>query len=115
MVPGSAIFSLNAKKNSLFYQNPWFLIKLYNNSHMDSFDLLPDSLISPEKGEFSQKFIELGVSSFRDACLFVHNLEYGYNSDLENKWILFKEMKGSCTTKHGVIATFSFRTRYSSL
>lgn len=74
---------------------------------MDSFDLLPDSLISPEKGEYSQKFSELGVSSFRDACLFVHNLEYGYNSDPDNKWILFKEMKGSCTTKHAVIATLA--------
>ena len=72
---------------------------------MDSYDLLPDAPIVPRNGEFSKKFIELGISSFKEACLYVHNLEYGYNSDKDNKWILFIEMKGSCTTKHGVIAS----------
>ena len=74
---------------------------------MDSFDLLPDASLTLEKGEFSQKFIELGVSSFKEACRYVHHLEYGYNSDKDNKWILFKELKGSCTTKHAVIATLA--------
>lgn len=74
---------------------------------MDSYDLLPDAPILGNIGEFSQKFLDLGVTSFRDACLYVHNLEYGYNSDKDNNWILFKEMKGSCTTKHAVIATLA--------
>ncbi|MHA1355959.1 MAG: hypothetical protein ACTSR1_12375 [Candidatus Heimdallarchaeota archaeon] len=34
-------------------------------------------------------------------------MKYGYNSDKDDKLILFKEMKGSCTTKHGVIATLA--------
>jgi hypothetical protein len=74
---------------------------------MDSFDLLPDATITENNGEFSRKFLDLGVSSFKEACLYVHNLEYGYNSDKDDKWILFKEMKGSCTTKHAVIATLA--------
>lgn len=76
-------------------------------SLMDSYELLPDAPITAEKGEFSAKFLDIGVSNFKDACLYVHNLEYGYNSDKDNKWILFKEMKGSCTTKHAVIATLA--------
>ncbi len=52
---------------------------------MDSFDFLPNAPITAEKGEFSQKYIELGISNFKKACLYVHNLEYGYNSDKEDK------------------------------
>lgn len=74
---------------------------------MDSYDLLPDATITEERGEFSKKFLDLGVSSFKEACMYVHNLEYGYNSDKDNKWIVFKELKGSCTTKHAVIATLA--------
>jgi hypothetical protein len=70
---------------------------------MDSFDNLPDSEITLS-GEISRKFLELGIKTFKKACLYVHNLEYGYNSNNDDKMILFKENKGSCTTKHGVIA-----------
>jgi len=74
---------------------------------MDSYELLPDAPITAKKGVFSQKFIELGILNFKDACMYVHNLDYGYNSDKDNKWILFMEMRGSCTTKHAVIATLA--------
>ncbi|MHA1109619.1 MAG: hypothetical protein ACTSRE_00845 [Promethearchaeota archaeon] len=74
---------------------------------MDSFELLPNAPITSEKGELSQKFLNLGFSTFKEACLYVHNLKYGYNSDKDDKWILFKEKKGSCTTKHGVIAALA--------
>jgi hypothetical protein len=70
---------------------------------MDSYDKLPDKEITAV-GEMSNKFLELGINSFKEACLYVHNMEYGYNSDKDNKMILFIEGKGSCTTKHGVIA-----------
>ncbi|MFW9923209.1 MAG: hypothetical protein ACFFDW_07995 [Candidatus Thorarchaeota archaeon] len=70
---------------------------------MDSLDKLPDKEISSQK-ELSKKFLSLGINRFKEACLYVHNLSYGYNSDLDDKMILFKENKGSCTTKHGVIA-----------
>ncbi|MHA1124731.1 MAG: hypothetical protein ACTSO7_03410 [Candidatus Heimdallarchaeota archaeon] len=73
---------------------------------MDSYDYLPDKEIT-QAGEMSKKFLELGMTSFKEACLFVHNMDYGYNSDKDDTVILFKEMKGSCTTKHGVIATLA--------
>lgn len=70
---------------------------------MDSCDKLPDKEIKP-LGEISKKILELGIKSFKDACDYVHNIEYGYNSNYDDKMILFKEKKGTCTTKHAVIA-----------
>lgn len=70
---------------------------------MNSYDYLPDVQIIPS-GNMSNKFLELGISNFKKACEYVHNLKYGYNSDYDNKYILFKENKGTCTTKHAVIS-----------
>ena len=52
-------------------------------------------------------FKALGIESFQAACEHVHQLPYGYNSDRDDLTILFKEGKGSCTTKHAVIATLA--------
>lgn len=70
---------------------------------MEKFTVLPDESLT-EAGAMSRKFLELGVKSFHEACKYVHELPYGYNSDREDMMILFRENKGSCTTKHGVIA-----------
>ncbi len=70
---------------------------------MDSYSILPNVEIKP-LGEISKKFLELGIKSFRDACSYVHNKDYGYNTNYDDKMIFFKENKGTCTTKHAVIA-----------
>ena len=51
--------------------------------------------------------MSLGISLFTDACRYVHELPYGYNTDRDDLMILFKENKGTCTTKHAVIATLA--------
>ena len=70
---------------------------------MDSYDKLPDAEIK-SGGELSRKFLELGIKSFKQACEYVNKTEYGYNSDYDDKLIFFKEKKGTCTSKHAVIA-----------
>ena len=70
---------------------------------MDSYKYLPDFEIK-NSGRISTKFLELGIKSFKEACNYVHRMEYGYNTNYEDDTILFKECKGTCTTKHGVIA-----------
>ena len=70
---------------------------------MDSYENLPDAEIKPV-GELSKTFLDLGITTFKDACNYVHNIDYGYNTNYEDKMIFFKEKKGSCTTKHAVIA-----------
>ncbi len=70
---------------------------------MDSYENLPDFEIK-NAGRMSNKFLDLGIKTFKEACEYVHNMEYGYNTNYEDEMILFKECKGTCTTKHGVIA-----------
>lgn len=76
------------------------------NTFMEKYSVLPDKPIT-EAGPVTKKFLELGIESFHTACRYVQELPYGYNSNREDVMILFEENKGSCTTKHGVIATLA--------
>ena len=80
--------------------------KFAYNIFMEKYSVLPDKPIT-EAGPVTKKFLELGIESFHTACRYVHELPYGYNSNREDVMILFQENKGSCTTKHGVIATLA--------
>jgi hypothetical protein len=73
---------------------------------MDAYTGLPDSPIG-DKEPVSAEFRRRGIDTFQTACSFVHRLPYGYNSDRDDLFMLFKEAKGSCTTKHAVIATLA--------
>jgi hypothetical protein len=73
---------------------------------MDKLEVFPDKPI-PGGRIVSEKFLSLGIKNFLDACRYVHELPYGYNSDRDDLMILFKENKGNCTTKHAVIATLA--------
>lgn len=81
-------------------------LKFAYNTFMEKYSVLPDKPIT-EAGPVTKKFLELGIESFHTACRYVHELPYGYNSNREDVMILFQENKGSCTTKHGVIATLA--------
>ncbi len=73
---------------------------------MDSYTVLPNPIID-KKGIISEKFTSLKIKNFWDACTYVHDIPYGYNSTTEDILIVFKEGYGSCTTKHAVIATLA--------
>ncbi|MCU0851056.1 MAG: hypothetical protein MUC80_07305 [Candidatus Thermoplasmatota archaeon] len=73
---------------------------------MDSYTVLPNPIID-KKGIISEKFTNLKIKNFWDACTYVHDIPYGYNSTTDDLLILFKEGYGSCTTKHTVIATLA--------
>jgi hypothetical protein len=73
---------------------------------MDSIDALPDAPIVAGN-PVSDRFLALGTTTFHAACRYAHEMPYGYNSDREDLFILFTEQKGSCTTKHAVIATLA--------
>jgi len=73
---------------------------------MDKVTVFPDAKIF-QKGPASNEFLRLGIDSFIGACRYVHRLPYGYNSDGDDRMILFKEGMGTCTTKHAVIATLA--------
>lgn len=67
------------------------------------YEVLPDKIIAAV-GPISRTFLELGIRHFQQACGYVHALPYGYNSDRDDPMTLFRENRGSCTTKHAVIA-----------
>lgn len=73
---------------------------------MNPYSIFPDQTIH-RSGPVSETFLSLGISLFQGACRFVHELPYGYNSNRDDMMLLFKEEKGSCTTKHAVIATLA--------
>jgi hypothetical protein len=73
---------------------------------MDTYAVFPNPVIN-KKGIISETFLSLNINSFWDACVYVHELPYGYNSTPDDVLILFKEGFGSCTTKHAVIATLA--------
>lgn len=73
---------------------------------MDKFTVFPNAAIKAS-GPVADKFLSLGINGFIDACCFVHELPYGYNSDRDDLMILFREKMGSCTTKHAAIATLA--------
>lgn len=73
---------------------------------MKPYTLFPDRPIIGEDA-MAKTFLDLGIGTFHEACRWVHQLPYGYNSDRDDLMILFKEKMGSCTTKHAVIATLA--------
>lgn len=49
-------------------------------------------------------FLGHGIASFRDACTWVQHLEYGDTTSGHTAAALLTEQRGTCSTKHGVIA-----------
>jgi len=73
---------------------------------MDKYSVFPDKIIT-SSGIVSRRFLDFEITGFAEACRYVHQLPYGYNSDRDDLMILFKEKMGSCTTKHAVIAALA--------
>jgi hypothetical protein len=73
---------------------------------MNPYTIFPNPEI-PGGAAISDLFRALGIKRFHDACRYVYELPYGYNSDRDDPTILFKERMGTCTTKHATIATLA--------
>jgi hypothetical protein len=73
---------------------------------MEHYSVFPDKPITGG-GLLARKFSDIGIERFLEACRYVHELPYGYNSDRDDLMILFREKMGSCATKHAVIATLA--------
>jgi hypothetical protein len=53
---------------------------------------------------YSRLFKERGVFSFQEACRWVQELPYGRTKSRDDFSDLFHEIKGTCSTKHGLLA-----------
>jgi hypothetical protein len=70
---------------------------------MEQLYVIPNLTIN-SSGRISHKFSSLNINSLHEACIWIKDLPYGYNSTSEDSIILFEENKGTCSTKHSVIA-----------
>ena len=55
----------------------------------------------------SRGFLEKGIQNFDEAKRWVHRLSYGRNSNCFDYSLVFKEEKGTCTTKHTLLAALA--------
>jgi hypothetical protein len=64
---------------------------------------LPDFPLDAE-GETGRRFAALGLGGYRDAARHVRNLPYGRNSDRSDWRLVLEEGRGTCSTKHALLA-----------
>jgi len=55
-------------------------------------------------GPISRAFRHQGINSFLKAVEWTHKLPYGRNSDRKNTMQMFDEGRGTCSTKHALLA-----------
>lgn len=63
---------------------------------MINFTLLPSQPLS-------RALIQLGISDFKAAITYVHQLPYGRTSDRSDYTLILSEQKGTCATKHAFL------------
>ncbi|MHA6727628.1 hypothetical protein ACX3PU_06140 [Chryseobacterium sp. A301] len=55
------------------------------------------------KGEVSKAFLDLGISTFEEACRYISQMRYKRNSNKEDVLCVFKDQSGTCSTKHSTL------------
>ncbi|MEN5088590.1 hypothetical protein ABE426_19155 [Sphingobacterium faecium] len=62
-----------------------------------------DFEILSSNGLVSKTFLNAGINTFQKACNWVSSLAYSRNQDKENELALFKDLCGTCSTKHALL------------
>lgn len=70
---------------------------------MHSWQALPETVLQAA-GQISALFIERGVADFRTAGRYLHQLPYGRNTDRADFRLVLTEGRGTCSTKHALLA-----------
>jgi hypothetical protein len=73
---------------------------------MRSWDALPQKRLDP-LGAVSAEFRAIGIEDYRAAARFVHQLPYGRNADRANFRLVLPERRGTCSTKHALLAALA--------
>ena len=70
---------------------------------MRSWEALPSAPLKPA-GEISLSFLRLGIADFQGAARYLQRLPYGRNSDRADFRSVLSEGRGTCSTKHALLA-----------
>lgn len=79
---------------------------------MRSWDVLPDNPLA-SAGEVSAEFLLLGMRDYRAAARFINQLPYGRNADRADFRLVLRERRGTCSTKHALLAALAIEQRLS--
>lgn len=72
-------------------------IRLAGPGMLPDFDLQPGTLLGAQ-------FVSHGLKDYRSAARFVQSLPYGRNSDRSDYGLVLVELRGTCSTKHALLA-----------
>ncbi|MDQ0350951.1 hypothetical protein J2R98_000754 [Alkalibacillus filiformis] len=75
---------------------------------------LPNFSIEPI-GNISKSVLDLGLNELHQVVKYVHKLPYGRNSDRSNYNLVLKENKGTCSTKHALLAALCIEQGVQSI
>ena len=67
---------------------------------------LPDVPLN-DHGEVGARFWNVGVRDYRSAARYVKDLPYGRNSDRSDYRLVLDEARGTCSTKHALLAALA--------
>ena len=56
-------------------------------------------------------FKQIGITNFSEALSWMHRIPYGRNSDRTNYKLILTENRGTCSTKHALLAAFAKELR----
>jgi hypothetical protein len=73
---------------------------------MHTYELLPERPLRPG-GEITAQFLALGLTDFRRAAVYLHQLPYGRNARREDGRGVLQEGRGTCSTKHSMLASLA--------
>lgn len=77
---------------------------------MKSWNALPDRAFT-EAGAITRAFVSAGANDFRAAARYVHALPYRRNSSRIDPLIVIREGRGTCSTKHALLARLALEQR----
>ena len=73
---------------------------------MLSWNTLPDRRLIA-RGEVSTEFLAIGIDDYRAAAHHISHLPYGRNADRANFRLVLRERRGTCSTKHALLAALA--------
>ena len=73
---------------------------------MKSWPALPTVRLEPA-GQVTSAFIMRGISDFREAGRYLYRLPYGRNADRSDFTLVLSEGRGTCSTKHALLAALA--------
>ena len=68
-----------------------------------------------EKGLITEMFTSKGIHTFKEACQFIQDLKYGRTSLGTDIGIVLKELKGTCSSKHGLLASLAEENKQNEI